>query len=128
MQYGAVTESLEASVSLTVSGRNGATERISFLIDTGFYGELALPQVTIDRLDLARSDRSAINLTMADGTTSGANTYSAYVLWHGRRREVEVINLETDFFIGMRLLSGRNLNVDAVPGGAVVITELSALA
>ena len=126
MQYGVVTESLEANVMLTVSGRNGATEQIDFLIDTGFYGELALSQVTIDRLNLALSDRSETTLTMADGTTSTANTYSAYVLWHGRRREVEVINLEADFLLGMDLLSGSNLNVDAVPGGAVVITELSA--
>ena len=126
MQYGVVTESLEANVMLTVSGRNGATEQIDFLIDTGFYGELALSQVTIDRLNLALSDRSETTLTMADGTTSTANTYSACVLWHGRRREVEVINLEADFLLGMGLLSGSNLNVDAVPGGAVVITELSA--
>ncbi len=50
----------------------------------------------------------------------------ASIFWHGRLREVDVVSLETDNLIGMGLLQGSNVNIDAIPGGSVTITELSA--
>ena len=87
MQYGTVNYVIEAGVTLTILGNNGATERIAFVIDTELTEEITLPHEIIGRL----------NLTLA--------------------------NYDGDD--GMRLLRGSNLNVDAVPGGLVTITELS---
>ena len=39
---------------------------------------------------------------------------------------VEVISVDVNPLVGMRLLAGSNLSIDAEPGGAVTITELPA--
>ena len=124
MQYGTVNDALEASVTLTILADNGTAERHEFFIDTGFYGELTLPQSIIDRLDLPVSRHREVDLTLAGGTNTVSNTYRARIWWHGRPENVEVVSLENDFLLGMGLLQGSNLNVDAVPAGAVVISEL----
>ena len=51
--------------------------------------------------------------------------YAAYVLWHGQRRQIKVLNMEGDPLIGMELLRGSNISSDALPGGGVTITELT---
>ena len=124
MQYGTVNNAIEASITLTVLGDDGTAERHEFFIDTGFYGELTLSQDIIDRLDLPVSDNMEVELTLAGGSNTVSNTYRARILWHGRPRNVDVVSLENDFLLGMGLLQGSNLNVDAVVGGAVVISEL----
>ena len=130
--YGAVSDIgdiLEAEVALTVMGYTGVSERVTFLIDTGATGEITLPQATIARLDLplvayGSADASVV---LADGTVGVARVHTARVLWHDRLRDVEVINLGSDPLIGMGLLRGSNLSIDAAPGGLVTITELLAL-
>lgn len=126
MHYGIVTGAydLGAGVTLTVLADNGAAEHLDFLIDTGFYGELTLSQDVVDRLALTPGADKDVELALAGGSTRNADLYTARVLWHGRSREVEVVCLETEFLIGMGLLRGSNLSVDATPGGAVVISEL----
>ena len=126
MHYGTVNDTIDAGLPLTVLGDNGAAERIDFLIDTGFYGEITLPQDIVNRLNLPLSECEEAEITLAGGSTRTSPLYTARIFWHGRVRQVEVLNLDNDPLIGMRLLSGSNLSVDAVPGGAVVITELSA--
>ena len=127
--YGTVSDIgdiLEAEVALTVMGYTGVSERVTFLIDTGATGEITLPQATIARLDLplvayGSADASVV---LADGTVGVARVHTARVLWHDRLRDVEVINLGSDPLIGMGLLRGSNLSIDAAPGGLVTITEL----
>lgn len=124
MQFGAVDDALDARIILTVMGDDGASEPVNFLIDTGFYGELTLSWDIVQRRSLRRSDDADVSLTLAGGSISDANVYVARIIWHGRIRDVQVVHLDTDPLIGMSLLRGSNLNVDAVPGGAVVISEL----
>ena len=127
--YGAVSaigDNLEAAVALTVLGYGGVSDLVTFLIDTGATGEITLPQATIARLSLpfvayGSADASVV---LADGTVSVARVHTARVFWHDRLRDVEVVNLDTDPLIGMGLLRGSNLSVDAIPGGLVTITEL----
>ena len=126
MHYGVVSEYLEANISLTVMGDNGTSARLSFLIDTGFYGELTVSQSIVDRLNLPLSDDDGVELTLAGGSTHRSNVYTARIMWHDRLRHVEVVSLDSDFLIGMGLLSGSNVNIDAVHGGVVTINELPA--
>lgn len=128
--YGAVSgigDTLESEVALTVLGYGGVSERVTFLVDTGATGEMTLPQATIARLNLplvayGSADASVV---LADGAVSAARVHTARVLWHDRLRDVEVVNLGSDPLIGMGLLRGSNLSIDAVPGGLVTVTELS---
>ncbi len=122
---------LEAVVSLSVQGDGDAIEGVALIIDTGYTGELALPQDVIDRLDLQTAeyedadDDVAPTVILADGTIRGVSVYFAIVWWHDRLRTVEVDGIGDVSLIGMGLLQGSNLNVDAIPGGLVTITELS---
>ncbi len=123
MHYGNVNSALEAGVALVLLGDTGATEQADFIIDTGFSGGITLATDIFDRLNLQRDDDVAV--TLGDGTVRALARYTARLLWHGRRREIEAVRVESDeLLIGMRLLQGSSLHVEAVPGGLVAIAEL----
>ena len=130
MHYGTVDDAydediLEASITLTLMGNNGAIENVVFVIDTGLTEEMALTNEIIQRLGLSADDDAGdIELTLADGTTAAFNVYVADILWHDRVRRVAVVDTDGVSLIGMELLRGSNINIDAVPGGLVTITEL----
>lgn len=125
MQYGMVNDAMEATVTLNVTADNDESIPITFVIDTGATGDMSLPQSVIDSLDLPLAeDADNIVITLADGTTGPGRLYLAGIWWHDRIRNVEVVNLEGAPLVGMALLYGSNLNIDAVPGGLVTITEL----
>lgn len=125
--YGAVdANAREARLFLTVYGDNALSESISFLIDTGATVAMLLPQETIDRLNLPLADDDEIEITVADGANARCRIYVASIVWHHRVREIEAVNLGSTPLIGMGLLRGSNLSIDATPGGIVTVTELSA--
>ena len=131
MHYGTVDDAydediLEASITLTLMGNNGAIENVVFVIDTGLTEEMALTNEIIQRLGLSADDDAGdIELTLADGTTAAFNVYVADILWPDRVRRVAVVDTHGVSLIGMELLRGSNINIDAVPGGLVTITELA---
>jgi len=125
MQYGIVNDHVEANIVLNVLDDSGGSIPITCIIDTGATGEMTLPQSVIHRLNLPLAeDPDNIGVTLADGSSSPGRLYIARVLWHGSIREVEVVNVGTEPLVGMGLLYGSNVNIDAVPGGQVTITEL----
>ena len=130
MHYGTVNsidgDLLEAVVALSIAGENSATELVEFVIDTGFTEDVALPLNIINRLGLLPA-AGIVELTLADGSVERFQRYTAYVLWHGRWREVIAVALDGEPLIGMDLLRGSNISVDAAPGGVVAIAELPAL-
>ena len=123
--YGIGDDFLEAHITLTVQDGNGVAENVDFVIDTGLTEDASLPLDTIVRLNLPRNG-DIIDIILADGSTGKFDLYTAYVLWHDRIVEVEVINMESTPLIGMELLRGSNISIDAIPGGAVTIAELAA--
>ena len=123
MHYGIVNGYLEATVSLNVLGAGGANLAVDFVIDTGCTEEMILPPGIIDRLHRTRS--SDMMLTVANGTTDAYARCKVSVEWHGQTREAIAIRMGTEPLLGMRMLRGSNLSVDADPGGPVTITELS---
>lgn len=59
------------------------------------------------------------------GVGSGSTDYhEGRILWHGRELVVAVLASDGDPLLGMALLSGSRLTVDALPGGGVRIDEL----
>ena len=129
MHYGTVNvdgDAIEAWITLTVVRDSDATMDVAFLIDTGFGGELALPHSIISRLNLQPSTRDDMAITLADGSTGTADVYTAYIIWNGLLRPVDLLNLECEPLAGMELLRGCNISIDAAPGGVVAIAKLPA--
>ena len=125
----AISDVLEAEVALTLLGYDGVSEQVTFLVDTGATGEMTLPQDTVTRLNLPLVEYGSAHasVVLADDTVGVATVHTARVVWHDRLRDVEVVGLGSAPLIGMGLLRGSNLSIDAAPGGLVTITELPAL-
>ena len=60
----------------------------------------------------------------AAGRTVEVNVYLARVIWHGRERAVQVLATEGGPLVGMALLRGSRLTVEAAPDGPVLVEEL----
>lgn len=84
---------------------------ISVWIDTGFTGDLVLPQRTIDELGLNPS--GTVDGILADGSQTVLTTYHCEIDWFGRIRNLEVIaNSGTTPLLGVGLLLAKELVVD----------------
>lgn len=93
--------------------RNPASgdETIGAWIDTGFTGELVLPQSTIDSLGLEQS--GSVDAILADGSQIELNTYTCFVNWFGQQRRLEVVaNDGAHPLLGIGLLWGLELRID----------------
>ena len=124
MHSGMLSSDLEPTLTLAVSGSDLAAVEIDFAIDTGFTEVMTLPPDIIDELNLQFNKE--LPFTLADGTSYSGTVYTAWVQWHDRVREIEVVSVDADPLVGMRLLAGSNLSIDAELGGTVTITELTA--
>jgi predicted aspartyl protease len=61
---------------------------------------------------------------LADGTMRRFDTFEAEIEWNGAWRGVVASVLGSEALLGMALLSGLQLRVEVVPGGAVEIGPL----
>jgi clan AA aspartic protease len=122
MITGMVTSFHQATIRLIVRGPTGQTQEIEAVIDTGFDGALSLSPADIAALGLPWRHRGRVLL--ADGTTSLFDIYEATVLWDGAPRRVAVDTADIDPLVGMRLLDGYELTVQAIVGGQVLIKVL----
>jgi clan AA aspartic protease len=93
------------------------------VIDTGFIGTLTLPRRII--ADLGLPWRGHERALLADGSRRLLDLHEATVDWDGRVRRVLVTATGSVPLIGMRLLYGYRLTVEAVDGGSVSITALT---
>ena len=123
MITGTVTAYREAIIRLNVRGPGGEEKTVEAVIDTGFDGILTLPTTVVTALRLPwRTRERAI---LADGSATMFNLYEASVLWDGKLRRVLVQAVNTTPLVGMGMLEGYELRIEAVVGGRVVITKLS---
>lgn len=126
MEGRVTTDGHQAMLAIRVIGPaerpDGESGLMDAVIDTGFTGQLVLPPEAVDRLGLpGRGRQRAI---LADGRTVEVNVYLARVIWHGRERAVQVLATDGGPLVGMALLRGSRLTVDAAPDGPVLIEEL----
>jgi clan AA aspartic protease len=105
-----------------VRGPAGQEQEIQAVIDTGFDGFLALPPALIAILGLSWRGRG--RALLADGSETLFDIYEATVVWDGTPRRVPVDAADVHPLIGMSLLYGYELTVQAVEGGSVRITAL----
>jgi predicted aspartyl protease len=130
MMHGVVNQSCEAILPIVVKN-DPRTQLVDAVIDTGFSGFLTLPSSTIrhrrryanESLDLIWKGRDIA--TLGDGTSCIFEVYIAVVIWDGQYRTIDINESETMPLIGMQLLRGYDLRIQAIEGGSVTIEALS---
>lgn len=122
MIYGVVNLRREATLPLVVGNSIGQRESINTVINTGFDGFLSLPYETITRLGLPW--RTSNTATLGDGSEVLFDFYTATVIWDGQYRAIDIAESVTEPLLGMAMLYGYRLQIDAVEGGIVKIEAL----
>ena len=120
MIEGAVSENRQSIVRITLVGGDTGRLELDVVVDTGFTGYLRLNEDIVEALGL--EFRNFVVNTLANGQDEQVPTYIGSVDWEGELKPITVqaIN-EGDHLLGMALLSGCRLTIEAVPGGAVAI-------
>ncbi len=106
---------------MSVMDADGEPQRYDVIVDTGCTGWLTLPESDIRRLGLARAgSRDSIT---ASGNAEEFDYYETWVLWHGQLHEVEIFQSIDQPLLGMELLEGSRVAVNAWDDGDVIIEE-----
>ena len=113
---------LEPRIAVGVAGGNQVFQTEETVIDTGFTGWLTLPKDTVMELELTYYGQRRV--VLANGEYRVSDIYSALVSWHGRSRPALVHQSDGKPLIGMALLTGSRLTVDAWEGGDVTVAEV----
>jgi clan AA aspartic protease len=80
-------------------------------IDTGFTGDLVLPDRVIQELSLPLS--GTVGAVLADGSQVAMRTYSCLIEWFDGWQHLEVVASEADYpLLGVGLLLGHKLIID----------------
>lgn len=122
MIRGEYSEIRGPAIPLLIRGPDGSNLDVIAVVDTGFTAALTLPEPIIRALSLPFDSNG--RLSLADGTASSFDLHSAEVFWDGHWRPVLASAIGDEVLVGMRLLHGFQLRVDAIAGGAVEITSL----
>ncbi len=108
---------LVAMTRVYVEGPDYASDIYDAVIDTGFSGHLALPGYAIDELNLEPA--GTIRSLIASGETREFQLSQATVIFGAREQTIRVHRTESATLVGMSLLSGYVLKIDARAGGAI---------
>jgi clan AA aspartic protease len=120
---GVVNAHHEATIVLSVRDAGGQQSReILAILDTGVSGSLTLPSSLIAALALPFRTRGSALL--ADGSQTYSDIHAASILWDGNPRNVLVEAAETEPLVGMGLLYGHEIRIQAIDGGRVTIEPL----
>ena len=122
MTSGRVTATRKPIVPVTVmdSWRNPHT--IQFVLDTGFTGQLLLPNRFASRLGLSIADW--IDARPATGDFVKVPYSEATIVWQGTERPAQILQLDSEPLVGMEFLWNHRITIDAVPNGPVTITPI----
>lgn len=123
MIVGRVNAAREGIVRVRVGRASDAYREIDAVIDTGFNDELTLPMELIDELGLSYA--APTKATLAGGQVVEVDYFRATIAWDGQERAALVLELSGTPLLGMGLLDGHRLTLDAVPAGHITIERLS---
>jgi clan AA aspartic protease len=122
MMQGFVNQRCEAILRIAVGYGNSPKQMIEGVIDTGFTGFLSLPPSIITYLQLPWHFRDLG--TLGDGSEVIFDMYKASVIWDGHIQIIDVAASEAEPLIGMSLLYGFKIQIEAVETGLVTIEAL----
>lgn len=112
----------QAIIDVAIEGTDGASVSIAAIIDTGYNGAVTLPNQIIRSLGLPLMGHRRGRL--ADGSVVITKTCRGVVRWFGESREVLVAEMTGTPLVGMALLTGCRLTIDAFEGGQITIAKL----
>lgn len=122
MMFGRVNDNCEAIVKVAVGRIDSPKISVDAVIDTGFTSFLSLPLSIITELDLTWHYRDVG--TLGDGSEVVFELYKAALIWDGQNKMVDVVASDAEPLVGMGLLYGFRLQVEAVEGGRVTIEAM----
>jgi clan AA aspartic protease len=108
---GRVDESGRALITVSIrSSDASSSQSFDAWIDTGFNGDLVLPQRQID--DLSLSPSGTLKAMLADGSEIALQRFTCLIDWFGETRELDVGANTGEFpLLGVGLLVGRDLRI-----------------
>ena len=93
------------------SNEAAAISTVQVWIDTGFTGDLVLPQKVVNDLGLPQS--GTVGAILADGSQVALKTYTCVIKWFGGLHNLEVVANEGDYpLLGVGLLLDCDLRID----------------
>ena len=122
MTSGRVDARRKPFVPITVLDNHSQPHTIQFILDTGFTGQLVLPNRYMDRLGLSATEW--IDARPATGEFVRVPYAEATVIWQGTQLRSEILQLDSEPLLGMEFVWNHRITVDAVTDGAVNITPL----
>jgi clan AA aspartic protease len=125
MMQGIVDQNCEAIIRLAIGNADSQRQMVDAVIDTGFTGFLTLPFSVLTDLNLRAYRREGGIL--GDGSTCIFDVYRGFVIWDGELRQIDINESDTEPLVGMSLLYGYRMQLDAIEGGMVTIQALSSL-
>ena len=116
-------DNLEAIVELEILDTANRPYLVRTVIDTGYNGCLTIPPEVVSILSLHSIGQCRAML--ADGNEVLLEEFVATILWNGQPRQIGVTQAEGGALLGMKLLKGCRLTIDAIEGGEVRIENFS---
>ena len=123
MIRGTVSAAQQAVVTIEIIDGDGLPRSLEVILDTGFTGYLTLPSEAIEQLTLPFVGQRTFEL--ANGELFRSDAYLAAVSWHGSLRDALVLKSDSTPLLGMTLLWGSRMTLDALTSGPVTIEELT---
>lgn len=120
MIEGEVDGSLEAKVELLLF-HDDKQLRVSFLVDSGFNGYLAIPEAVVRQLNLPLA--TVQSGSTADGRRGYFDTVDLSFVWMDRVKRIRAQVLEEPL-LGTRLLFGHDMQVRWEIGGEFRLTPI----
>ena len=114
-----------ARIDVTVANIADPTRTltVSAIVDTGATVHLALPRSIVAELGL--SYVTAWGVSLANDVAEEMEVFAALVSWHGQSRVAPVFATGDEPLVGMAMLWGSRLTVDAWEGGDVIVEEVA---
>ena len=125
MIAGIVNGDFEPIIPLSIYSVTGHIYTQDVIVDTGFNGWLSLPPSIIAELGLIWKRRG--RAILGDGSECIFNIYEAVVLWDGAIVTIPIDEADSEPLIGMSLMEGYQLTVQAIEGGRVELNKLNAV-
>lgn len=110
-----------ARILLTLPGEEGDLTA-ECVVDTGFEGDLALPRSLVGRLQRLSAYETR-SFALADGSLRELLICYIELEWNEEPRAVEVLVTEGRPLLGMVLMEGCHISIDASGGGEVVVDQ-----
>ena len=119
MIVGHVNQRIEAIIPITIRNALLRDVTLDAIIDTGFSGYLSLPLATITALQAPLIETRPFSL--GNNVRVDFDLYGATIVWDGQERDILVLASEAHPLVGMSLLNGFRITIDAIDGGQVYI-------